>query len=192
MAKSKKDTIKQKEAAPKKVASKKSSAKKVAVKKVSAKSQAKKASAKKTATKKVAAKKTVTTKTETKVKKKPVRKLGEGEMLAMLAAQGMFEKKAEQIKILDLRKVPGASADFFVICHATNDKQVEAIAKSVEEEIKKHTGQTPWHREGFTNLHWVLIDYIDVVAHVFLEDKRSFYDLESLWGDAEEIPFKGK
>ena len=143
-------------------------------------------------------KKTTTKKTTVKTTKRttataaPVKSEALGIELAKMIAQGMFEKKAEDITILDLRKIPAASADFFVISHAGNDKQVEAIAHSAEEEVWKHTGARPWHREGFDNLEWVLLDYFDVVAHVFLEDKREFYGVEELWGDALIVPFKGK
>lgn len=143
-------------------------------------------------------KKTTTNKTTVKTTKRttaptsPVKSEASGVELAKMIAQGMFEKKAEEIAILDLRNIPAASADFFVICHAGNNKQVEAIANSAEEEVWKHTGARPWHREGFDNLEWVLLDYFDVVAHVFLEDKREFYGVEELWGDALIVPFKGK
>lgn len=116
----------------------------------------------------------------------------EAMLLAMCVAQGMFEKKAEDIKILDMRNVRGASTDFFVISHAESDKQVEAIASSAEEEAQKIMQQKPWHREGFENLEWVLLDYIDVVAHVFQREKREFYAVEELWGDALEVKFTGK
>jgi ribosome-associated protein len=133
-----------------------------------------------------------TTKVTRKKTENPIVKMDEGTLLALTVAQGMFEKKAEDIRILDMRQLKGASADFFVISHATNDKQVEAISKSLEDEVKKNLNQTPWHREGYENLEWVLTDYIDVVAHVFQKDLRGFYDIEGLWGDAIEIPFKGK
>ncbi len=113
-------------------------------------------------------------------------------ILALCVAQGMYEKKAEDIRILDMREVRGASADFFVISHAESDKQVEAIANSAEEETVKVLSEKPWHREGFENLEWVLLDYIDVVAHVFQREKREFYAVEELWGDAKEVKFKGK
>lgn len=113
-------------------------------------------------------------------------------ILAKTVAQGMYEKKAEEIRILDMRNVRGASADFFVISHAESDKQVEAIANSADEETRKILGERPWHKEGFENLEWVLLDYIDVVAHVFQREKREFYAVEELWGDATEVPFKGK
>ncbi len=175
-----------------------------------AKSTEKKTPLKKTPAKKVAAKKTTaskkavstaaktaktapkTTKVVRKKSEDTIEKMDEGTLLALTVAQGMFEKKAEDIRILDMRKLKGASADFFVISHATNDKQVEAISKSLEDEVKKNLNQSPWHREGYENLEWVLTDYIDVVAHVFQKDLRGFYDIEGLWGDAIEIPFKGK
>ncbi|OYU94551.1 MAG: ribosome silencing factor [Bacteroidetes bacterium B1(2017)] len=115
-----------------------------------------------------------------------------GLLLALTVAQGMFERKAENIRILDMRKIQNASADYFVLSHASNDKQVEAIGKSAEDEVKKHLNENPLHREGFENLEWILLDYFNVVAHVFQEEKRTFYGIEQLWGDAIEVPFKGK
>lgn len=172
--------------------------------------------AKKVPSKKVAAKKTVAAKSKSVKKaavpvvkpvvkklpkeisekkksiKRPVKTTDDGEMLALILAQGMAEKKAENIRILDMREMPAASADFYVISHASSDKQVEAIASSAEEELQKTTGEKPWHREGFENLEWVLLDYINVVAHVFQKEKRDFYGVEELWGDAKILPFKAK
>jgi ribosome-associated protein len=168
----------------------KTPAKKVPAKKVAPKkAPAKKVPAKKTAAKKVAAKKVVKKVTTKKIE---VQQMDPGTLLALTVAQGMYEKKAESIRILDMRKIAGASADFFVISSASNDKQVEAIAKSLEEVVKKNLNENPLHREGFENLEWVLIDYFNVVAHVFVDEKRSFYGIEQLWGDAIEVPFKGK
>lgn len=113
-------------------------------------------------------------------------------ILAKTVAQGMYEKKGDDIRILDMREVKGASTDFLVISHADNNKKVEAIANGVDDETRKVLDEKPWHKEGFENLEWVLLDYIDVVAHVFLEEKREFYAVEELWGDAIEVPFKGK
>jgi ribosome-associated protein len=181
-----------------------------------------KVTAKKTAPKKAAAKKTTAAKTGTKKnirtedqeaeanelanKKTPVTKTRKPTKsktpspkpaansleLALQVAQGMYEKKAEDIKILDMRNVKGASADFFVISHAASDKQVEAIANSVEEEVEKQSNEWPRHREGQVNNEWVLLDYFDVVAHIFQQEKREFYAVEELWGDAIEVPFEGK
>jgi len=76
-------------------------------------------------------------------------------------------------------------SDFFVICSGNSDTQIEAIAESIEEEVKKASGQKPWKREGIQNKEWVLIDYVNVVAHVFNKEKRQFYSLEELWADAK-------
>ena len=166
----------------------KTPAKKVAAKKVAKKVAAKKVSFKKVAPKKVIAKKE-TAKKETKSKQVIT---DPTEYLAWAIAQGMFERKAEDIKILDMRNVKSASTDFFVISHAESDKQVEAIARSVDEEVKKLTGEMPWHREGMENNEWVLLDYFNVVAHVFQREKREFYAVEELWGDAIQVEFIGK
>lgn len=104
--------------------------------------------------------------------------------LADLVVFGMQEKKAHDIKILDLREVKNAIADYFVICSGNSDTQIEAISDSIEEQIHKQTKQNPWKREGRENKEWILLDYVDVVAHIFNKEKRTFYGLEELWGDA--------
>ena len=108
----------------------------------------------------------------------------EAEALAEIAVHGMQEKKGMSIVTLDLRKLKYSFADFFVICYGTSDRQVEAIADGVEEEIRKVTGEKPLHREGVEQAEWILLDYVNVVVHIFQEDKRSFYGIEELWGDA--------
>lgn len=105
--------------------------------------------------------------------------------LTQLVVQGMLEKKAQDIVVLDLRKVKNAVSDYFIICSGTSDTQLDAIADSVEEEVKKQSGEVVWHKEGKANREWILIDYVDVVAHVFKKDRRKYYDLEELWGDAQ-------
>jgi len=97
----------------------------------------------------------------------------------------MQDKKASDIVVLNLKELKNAVADYFVICSAGSDTQLDAIARSVEEEVEKLTGESPWQTEGRTNREWVLLDYVDVVVHVFLRDRRQFYALEELWGDAE-------
>lgn len=109
------------------------------------------------------------------------------ELLCDAIVKGMQEKKAIDILILDLRKVKSAVADFFVICSGGSDKQLDAIADSIDEEVNKAVKENPWHVEGRNNKEWVLLDYFDVVAHVFRKDKREFFALEKLWGDAEMI-----
>jgi len=113
------------------------------------------------------------------------RKTSSAEKLTKAIVSGMQEKKAQDIIIMDLRHVKNAVADFFVICSGTSDKQLAAIADSVEEEVSKEMEENPWHREGRQNKEWMLIDYINVVAHIFRKDKRNFFALEKLWGDAE-------
>ena len=102
--------------------------------------------------------------------------------LASKLAHLALTKKAEDIKILDLRKLTGIT-DFFVICTGGSDTQVKAIADAIVDGSKQ-LGERPWHKEGFTNKSWVLLDYINVVVHVFLNETRKFYGLEKLWGDA--------
>ena len=109
----------------------------------------------------------------------------ERQVISELAINGIQEKKGSDIVCLDLRKIPNAVCDYFVICHGNSTTQVSAIADSVDDEIKKITGQNPWRMEGFTNAEWILIDYIDVVVHIFQQQTREFYKLEELWADAE-------
>jgi ribosome-associated protein len=96
----------------------------------------------------------------------------------------MLEKKAIDIAILDLRKVKNAVADYFIICTGNSDTQVDAITDSVEHEVYKEFKLYPNSREGKGNNEWILLDYFDAVVHVFKQDKRTFYALEELWGDA--------
>lgn len=118
-----------------------------------------------------------------KVKKTPLisysRQLSEG------VVKGMKEKKALHIAVMDLRKVKNAAADFFVLASGTSDKHIEAIAESVEEAVFKELNEWPWHVEGKSNKEWMLLDYADVVAHIFRKDRREYFALEQLWGDAE-------
>ncbi|WP_242923273.1 ribosome silencing factor [Pontibacter liquoris] len=106
------------------------------------------------------------------------------DILAELVVKGMQEKKASDIVVINLKSLKNAVSDYFVIASATSDTQLDAIASSIEEEIFKAVRQNPWQSEGRTNNEWVLLDYVDVVAHIFLKDKREFYALEELWGDA--------
>ena len=105
--------------------------------------------------------------------------------MADLVIRGMQDKKASDIVVLNLKELKNAVADYFIICSANSDTQIEAVARSVEEEIEKVTGESPWQTEGRTNREWVLLDYVDVVVHVFLRDRRKFYALEELWCDAD-------
>lgn len=113
------------------------------------------------------------------------RKDGSSKKLCDAIVKGMVEKKATNILVMDLRKVKNAVADFFVICSGGSDKQLDAITQSIDEEVFKAVKENPWHVEGKNNKEWMLLDYFDVVAHVFRKDKRDFFALEELWGDAE-------
>jgi ribosome-associated protein len=105
--------------------------------------------------------------------------------LSELVAQGMLDKKAQDVVIMDLRKINQAIADFFVIGSGNSTTQVDSISDSIEEVVYKQIQESPWQKEGRENKEWVLLDYVSVVAHVFRKDRREFYALEDLWGDAK-------
>jgi ribosome-associated protein len=107
----------------------------------------------------------------------------ESKKLAKKIADLIEQKKGDDIKILDLRKLTTVT-DFFVICSGSSDVQNKAIADFILNEAKK-LGQKAWHNEGYGNLSWILLDFVDVVVHIFLPESRRFYNLEGLWGDAE-------
>jgi ribosome-associated protein len=104
--------------------------------------------------------------------------------------EGMQENKAKDIVVLDLREISNAVCDYFVICSGESSTQVDGISSSVTRYTRKELKEKPWHIEGKTNSEWVLLDYINVVVHIFYKDARPFYDLEDLWADAKrtDIP----
>ncbi|MCY1531555.1 Ribosomal silencing factor RsfS [compost metagenome] len=110
--------------------------------------------------------------------------------LSEIAIHGMQEKKGNDIVRLDLRSLNSAVSDYFVVCNADSSTQVKAIADNVEEEIYKLTQTNPWHKEGHDHAEWVILDYFDVVIHIFKTEKREFYGIEDLWGDAETTNYK--
>lgn len=111
-------------------------------------------------------------------------------VLARLAAQILDEKKAEDVRILDLRKVSGAPAEYFVIATGNVPSHVSALSDAVHEAVKKATGLNPHKVEGYMNAEWILMDYFDVVVHIFQREKRAFYRLDELWSDGEEVAIK--
>ena len=111
-------------------------------------------------------------------------------MLADIIIQGMQEKKGIDIVKLNLSAIPNSITDYFVICQGSSRSQVEAIADSVQFEVKKAIGVNPWHKEGRENSEWILLDYFDVVVHIFQPDARNFYQLEKLWADAPREDYK--
>lgn len=104
--------------------------------------------------------------------------------------EAILDKKGEEVVSLDLRQIEDAVVDFFIICHATSRTQVKAIADNVERKVNQVKGENPWHSEGYENLEWVLLDYVNVVVHVFLKERREFYQLEELWQDAERTDYE--
>jgi ribosome-associated protein len=116
--------------------------------------------------------------------RRPTQHLTRQSKLFKSILKGIFEKKGEEVLSLDLRKIPEASADFFIICQASNANQVKAIADSVQEQVKKDTGEFAYKQEGFQHAKWVLVDYVNVVVHIMQPEARSFYQLEEMWSDA--------
>jgi ribosome-associated protein len=112
----------------------------------------------------------------------------EAKKIALLAATAAAEKKAENIVILDMREIV-TFTDYFFICNADSTIQVQAIAQAIREGLEK-SGIAVWHLEGYAEGKWILLDYGDVIMHVFLEDARCFYNLEGLWGDAKVLDIK--
>jgi ribosome-associated protein len=108
---------------------------------------------------------------------------GGAEKLLKSVVKGIFEKKGLDVVKIDLRKLESRITDYFVICHGTSVTQVDSICDSVEDTVRKGAGEKPIHVEGLENCFWVLIDYGNVVVHIFLEEYRNFYSLESLWAD---------
>jgi ribosome-associated protein len=106
------------------------------------------------------------------------------EVLLESVIKGIFEKKGQNVLKIDLRKLENRITDYFVICHAPSGTQVSAISDSVDDTVRKEASEKPLHIEGLDNCFWVLLDYGNVIVHVFLEEYRKFYSLESLWADA--------
>ena len=121
-----------------------------------------------------------------------IKTLSPSKILAETIVKGMQELKGIEIRVLDLSNISGAVCQFFVICHGESDTQVMAIARAIEKETLKQLKEKPWHTEGEGNAQWILMDYVDVVAHVFYKEAREFYNLEGLWADApiENIEFQ--
>lgn len=187
-AKSPKKTIKK--ASPK-TASKKAPVKKTtaktAPKKTAVKAVVKKTAVKKTVVK-VAVKKTAVKKPAIKkdpIVKKSVEAKNPTQKLADAVVEGILEIKGKNITVMDLRGIHNRVCDYFIICQADSNTQVNAIAGSIQETVRKITGDRPYRSEGFENAEWILIDYVTVVVHIFQSHIRDFYNLESLWADAE-------
>ena len=104
--------------------------------------------------------------------------------LITLILDGIEEVKGLEINVLDLREIENTVCDYFIICNGTSNTHVNAIVNSIQKTVSKATKDKPWHIEGSENAEWVLLDYVNIVVHVFQKHIREFYDVEGLWGDA--------
>jgi ribosome-associated protein len=113
------------------------------------------------------------------------KKIVNSDLLITEIVKGIEEVKGENISILDLREIENSVCDYFIICEGNSNTQVNAISGSIQKHVSKSLKDKPWHVEGESNAEWVLLDYVNVVVHVFQRDVRQFYNLEGLWGDAK-------
>jgi ribosome-associated protein len=114
-------------------------------------------------------------------KKTVVRK---SDVLVKAIIDSIKQHKGKEVISLDLRGIETAVCDFFIICHGTSNTHIASIAENIRKEISKQMKEKPWHTEGEANKEWVLMDYFNVVVHIFNKEKRDFYKLEDLWADA--------
>ena len=124
--------------------------------------------------------------------KKKTKQIDSGAELSHLIAEGLEERKGKDTIIMDLRKAGTSPADFFVICTGTSDTHVKALCDSVYDYVKQKIAEKPRGIEGMQTGEWVLMDYTNVIVHIFLKDRREFYSIEELWGDAEFEKIKNK
>jgi len=112
------------------------------------------------------------------------RKKAEGKQIVEAAVEGIRRVKGRKIAVIDLTTILHTECSYFVICHGTSNTHADGIGHSVESTVKELLGVKTWHRDGYRNSIWILLDYGDVMVHVFREDARNFYNLEELWADA--------
>ena len=112
------------------------------------------------------------------------------DQLISVIISGIEDVKGQNINILDLREIENTVCDYFIICEGTSNTQVNAIVNSIQKKVSKEIKDKPWHVEGSENAEWVLMDYVNVVVHVFQKHIREYYDIESLWGDAVATEIK--
>ena len=120
-------------------------------------------------------------------KKSSIIRLTRNTKIFKTIVNAILEKKGQNIVSLDLRKIPEAVSDFFIICEATNPTQLKAIADFVEEDVKEKCGEVSYKHEGRQAQQWILIDYVNVVVHIMLPEPRKFYQLEEMWSDAQSM-----
>ena len=116
--------------------------------------------------------------------------VGESELLTENIIKAIQDKKGDNITCLNLKNIDAAVTDYFIICDGTSNTQVSAIKDSIEKEVREALGEKPWHIEGTNNAEWILMDYVNVVVHIFQKETRDFFNIEGLWADADvqEIP----
>ncbi len=125
-----------------------------------------------------------------KSKNTVIQKQWEEEEVNDLIVDGIQDIKGKNIIKLDLRNIEDAPSDYFIICEGDSNTQVKAIAENVKIRLKDETGMIPSSMEGMESSHWILLDYFNVVVHIFYRETRSFYDLESLWNDAKMVEYE--
>lgn len=111
-------------------------------------------------------------------------KTSDSKQLIDTITEGLLEKKARDIKILDVRPLTTLT-DYFVVCHGTSETQIRALANSVIEKVKEDLGENVWKKEGMDARRWIILDYVNVVVHIFSEEKRQYYGIERMWNDAK-------
>ena len=119
------------------------------------------------------------------------KKVNNDELLTNII-KGIEEVKGNDIDILDLRAIDNAACDYFIICNGNSNTQVSAIVNSIQKTVSKEIKDKPWHVEGMENAEWVLMDYVNIVVHVFQKHIREYYNIESLWGDAKITTIENK
>lgn len=107
----------------------------------------------------------------------------ESGQLVEVISNALLEKKAENIKLMDVRELTTIT-DYFIICHGSSETQIKALARSVSEHVKEHLDEHVWQKEGLEAKRWVILDYVNVVVHIFNEETRDYYSLEKMWNDA--------
>ena len=112
------------------------------------------------------------------------KKQSNSDLLITTIISGIEDVKGKEITILDLREIENTVCNYFIICEGTSNTQVNAIVNSVQRKVSKSLKDNPWHIEGNDNAEWVLMDYVNVVVHVFQKHIRDYYDIDGIWGDA--------
>ena len=107
------------------------------------------------------------------------------DVLVKAIIDSIKQHKGKEVVSLDLRKIETAVCDFFIICHGTSSTHLSSIVDNVRKDVSKLMKEKPWHTEGESNKEWILMDYFDIIVHIFQEKTRAFYNIEDLWGDAE-------